>query len=135
MSEEQPVVDAAKSQKSEEGTTEKGNNRNQRQQKKNTFAPKRGPIIDLEPLLNKEITLGMGAGRSVTGILTGFDQLMNVVLENATVTTPNYISFTEQEQVEKLDRIVVMGRMITTFEPMDGYAIVNEKRSDMEFII
>lgn len=132
MSDEQPVNDTVKN---EDASTEKNNNRNQRQQKKNTFAPKRGPIIDLEPLLNKEITLGMGASRSVTGTLTGFDQLMNVVLENVTVTTPDYISFTEEEEIEKLDRIVVMGRMISTFEPMDGYAIVNEKRSDMEFII
>ena len=132
MSDEQPVNDTVKN---EDASTEKNNNRNQRQQKKNTFAPKRGPIIDLEPLLNKEITLGMGAGRSVTGTLTGFDQLMNVVLENVTVTTPDYISFTEKEEIEKLDRIVIMGRMISTFEPMDGYAIVNEKRSDMEFII
>ncbi|TID15420.1 hypothetical protein CANINC_004385 [Pichia inconspicua] len=108
---------------------------NNRQARKNTYAPKRGPIIDLEPILNKEVNISIMSGRNVRGILTGYDQLMNVVIENATITTPETISSSGQEEIHELRKVVVIGRLILCFEPLDGYQILPNPASDFEFVI
>lgn len=108
---------------------------NNRQVKKNTYAPKRGPIIDLEPILNKEVNISIMSGRNVKGTLTGYDQLMNVVIENATITTPDSISSSGQEETHELKKVVVIGRLILCFEPLDGYQILPNPASDFEFVI
>lgn len=103
-----------------------------RQQKKNTYAPKRGPIIDLEPLLNTEVTVRMVRGRSVVGTLVGYDQLMNVVVADATVTVPGEAG---EESKEKLNKVVCIGRSIACFEPMSGYEVIENPGVDLEFVI
>lgn len=106
-----------------------------RQVKKNTYAPKRGPILDLEPILNKEVNISIMSGRNIKGTLTGYDQLMNVVVENATITTPDSISASGEEEVHELKKVVVIGRLILCFEPLDGYQVLPNPASDFEFVI
>jgi U6 snRNA-associated Sm-like protein LSm7 len=110
-------------------------NQNQRQQKKNTYAPKRGPIIDLEPILNKEVNVRLVSGRNILGTLTGYDQLLNIVIENATVTTPESVTYDGTEDASKLDKVVVIGRMILAFQPMDGYEIIENPNVQFDFVI
>ncbi|ODQ48608.1 hypothetical protein PICMEDRAFT_26869, partial [Pichia membranifaciens NRRL Y-2026] len=95
-----------------------------RQQKKNTYAPKRGPIIDLEPVLNKQVSVRISGGREIIGTLAGYDQLMNLVVENAVVKTPGHISYSEKDEEIKLDKVVVIGRLLLALEPMDGYEVI-----------
>ncbi|KAI5284285.1 Sm-like protein lsm7 [Ascosphaera aggregata] len=44
--------------------------------------PKRESIIDLNKYMDKEICVKFSGGREVTGILKGYDQLMNLVLDD-----------------------------------------------------
>ncbi|GAV27110.1 hypothetical protein PMKS-000571 [Pichia membranifaciens] len=111
-------------------------NQNQnRQQKKNTYAPKRGPIIDLEPVLNKEVSVRISGGREIIGTLAGYDQLMNLVVENAIVKTPDHISYSEKDEEIKLDKVVVIGRLLLALEPMDGYEVVTNPNVQFDFVI
>lgn len=43
----------------------------------------REQILDLEKSMNKEIIIKFSGGREVVGTLKGFDQMVNVVLDNA----------------------------------------------------
>lgn len=45
--------------------------------------PKRESIIDLTKFLDKKIHIKFQGGREITGILKGFDHLLNSVLDNA----------------------------------------------------
>lgn len=111
-------------------------NQNQnRQQKKNTYAPKRGPIIDLEPVLNKQIHVKFVGGREVEGKLAGYDQLMNLVIEEAIVKTPSYLSYSEKDEEMKLDKIVIIGRLLVSLEPMDGYEVITNPNVQLDFVI
>lgn len=118
----------------------KQNNQNQRrnqnrQQKKNTYAPKRGPIIDLEPVLNKKVYVKVSGGREIEGILSGYDQLMNLVIEDAIVKTPSYISYSKEDEETKLDKIVIIGRLLVSLEPMDGYEVIDNPNLQLDFVI
>lgn len=120
--------------------TPKQNNQNQRrnqnrQQKKNTYAPKRGPIIDLEPVLNKKVYVKVSGGREIEGILSGYDQLMNLVIEDATIKTPSYISYSKQDEEIKLNKIVIIGRLLVSLEPMDGYEVIDNPNLQLDFVI
>lgn len=135
------VMDAQNSQQGEQQqsheqnqNTDQSTQKRNRQQKMNAYAPKRGPIMDLKPILNKQVSVKIASGRQVQGTLTGYDQLMNVVIENAEVTTPEYISEGEA-QVEKLDKVVIIGRLIVAFEPLDGFEIINTKGEHFDFVI
>lgn len=111
-------------------------NQNQnRQQKKNTYAPKRGPIIDLEPVLNKQVSVRISGGREIIGTLAGYDQLMNLVVEKAVVKTPGYVSYSEQDEEMKLDKVVIIGRLLLALEPMDGYEVITNPNVQFDFVI
>ena len=111
-------------------------NQNQnRQQKKNTYAPKRGPIIDLEHVLNKQVSVRISGGREIIGTLAGYDQLMNLVVENAVVKTPDHISYSEKDEEIKLDKVVVIGRLLLALEPMDGYEVITNPNVQFDFVI
>lgn len=46
------------------------------------------PCWDLDELLNREITIEIVGGREISGVLKGFDQLGNLVIENSLEVTP-----------------------------------------------
>lgn len=106
-----------------------------RQQKKNTYAPKRGPIIDLEPLLNTEVSVRLVSGRDVTGTMTGYDQLLNIVIEDATIKSPEAVTASGEEETTTIKKIVIIGRMILSFQPMTGYEIIENPNVQFDFVI
>lgn len=113
-------------------------NRNQsqnRQQKKNTYAPKRGPIINLEPILNNQVLVTISNGAEITGKLTGYDQLMNLVVEDATIVKPASISKSGKREESKIAKIVIIGRLLMSLEPMDGYEVITNPNFQPEFVI
>lgn len=111
-------------------------NQNQkRQQKKNSFAPKRGPIIDLEPLLNTQVSVRLISGRDVTGTMAGYDQLLNIVIEDATVKSPGSVTISGEEETTTLKKIVIIGRMILAFQPMSGYELIENPNAQFDFVI
>ncbi|KAG0677963.1 Sm-like protein lsm7 [Pichia californica] len=127
----QEVQDTGKNQRRNQNQNQNQN----RQQKKNTYAPRRGPIIDLEPVLNKQVYVKLSGGREVEGKLSGYDQLMNLVIEDATVKTPSYISYFKVDEEIKLQKIVIIGRLLVSLEPMDGYEVISNPNLQLDFVI
>ncbi|EZF26481.1 hypothetical protein H112_01357 [Trichophyton rubrum D6] len=54
----------------------------QQQQEK----PKKENILDLTKYMDKEVNVKFNGGREVTGVLKGYDQLMNLVLDDVKET-------------------------------------------------
>jgi small nuclear ribonucleoprotein len=64
----------------------------------------------LEGSLEKVVLVRLRGGKSLRGILKGFDQHMNLVLEDAEDTTNN-------EKVEKIGDIIVRGDNVIIVSP------------------
>ncbi|KAH3763403.1 small nuclear ribonucleoprotein g [Pelomyxa schiedti] len=67
---------------------------------------------DLRKLMDKKITVKLNANRRVTGILRGFDQFMNIVLED----TVEEVSHTERNEI---GMVVIRGNSIVIMEPIE----------------
>ncbi|EIM80113.1 U6 snRNA-associated Sm-like protein LSm7, partial [Stereum hirsutum FP-91666 SS1] len=77
--------------------------------------PKREAILDLSKYVNERIRVKFTGGREVTGVLKGYDQLLNLVLDEV------------QEEVQEptphtrsLGLTVLRGPTITLLSPVDG---------------
>lgn len=71
----------------------------------------KGP--DLKKYMNRRILLRLSGNRTVSGVLSGYDAFMNIVLENAV----HEVSATEQEEV---GTVVLRGSCIVQFEVISG---------------
>ena len=74
--------------------------------------PKQGVGADLRKFMEKRLELKLNAGRVVSGVLRGYDQFMNIVLDQAVeVRSPT----------EKVDigMIVIRGNSIVMWECLD----------------
>jgi len=79
--------------------------------------PKREAILDLSRYMNEKIRVKFTGGREVTGVLKGFDQLLNLVLDDV-----QEIFQTESEQTARtLGLVVLRGPTITLLSPVDGH--------------
>ena len=74
--------------------------------------PKQGPGPDLRKFMEKRLELKLNAGRVATGTLRGYDQFMNIVLDQATeIRSP-----TEKHEI---GMIVIRGNSIVMWECLD----------------
>eukprot|EP00286_Rhodomonas_abbreviata_P011872 CAMPEP_0181326782 /NCGR_PEP_ID=MMETSP1101-20121128/21708_1 /TAXON_ID=46948 /ORGANISM="Rhodomonas abbreviata, Strain Caron Lab Isolate" /LENGTH=78 /DNA_ID=CAMNT_0023435311 /DNA_START=13 /DNA_END=249 /DNA_ORIENTATION=+ len=71
---------------------------------------KGGP--DLKKFMDKRVTLKLNANRQVSGVLRGFDQFMNVVLDH----TVEHVSAHEKNEI---GMVVVRGNSIAMVECVD----------------
>jgi len=76
---------------------------------------KREAILDLSKYVNERIRVKFTGGREVTGILKGYDQLLNLVLDEVEE------EFQEPEPYKRtLGLVVLRGPTITLLSPVDG---------------
>ncbi|KAI5303537.1 hypothetical protein KEM56_007445 [Ascosphaera pollenicola] len=79
--------------------------------------PKRESIVDLNKYMDKEICVKFSGGREVTGILKGYDQLMNLVLDDV----KEVMRDDEGNQTTRfLGLIVARGTLLVLVSPVDG---------------
>ncbi|EMF15985.1 U6 snRNA-associated Sm-like protein LSm7 [Sphaerulina musiva SO2202] len=78
---------------------------------------KKENILDLSKYLEKGITVKFNGGREVTGTLKGFDQLMNLVLDNVKETTRDEEGNTS---TRNLGLLVARGTLLVLISPVDG---------------
>ncbi|KAF8583417.1 U6 snRNA-associated Sm-like protein LSm7 [Ramaria rubella] len=77
--------------------------------------PRREAILDLSKYVNEKIRVKFTGGREVIGVLKGYDQLLNLVLDEV-----------EEELAEPephkrtLGLVVLRGPTITLLSPVDG---------------
>ncbi|KAG5653923.1 hypothetical protein H0H81_009280 [Sphagnurus paluster] len=77
--------------------------------------PKREAILDLSKYVNERIRVKFTGGREVTGILKGYDQLLNLVLDDVEeeILEP-------ESHTRSLGLAVLRGPTITLLSPVDG---------------
>ncbi|KAF2277228.1 U6 snRNA-associated Sm-like protein LSm7 [Westerdykella ornata] len=79
--------------------------------------PKKENILDLGKYMDKQITVKFSGGREVIGTLKGYDQLMNLVLDEVRE------AMTDEEgnvRYRKLGLIVARGTLLVVISPVDG---------------
>ncbi|KAF2120211.1 hypothetical protein BDV96DRAFT_486065 [Lophiotrema nucula] len=79
--------------------------------------PKKENILDLSKYMDKRITVKFSGGREVIGTLKGYDQLMNLVLDEVKE------AMTDEEgtvRYRKLGLIVARGTLLVVISPVDG---------------
>ncbi|KAH8084889.1 U6 snRNA-associated Sm-like protein LSm7 [Cristinia sonorae] len=78
--------------------------------------PKREAILDLSKYTNERIRVKFTGGREVTGVLKGFDQLLNLVLDEVEES----LQFESGTHTRQLGLVVLRGPTITLLSPVDG---------------
>ncbi|GJJ09341.1 hypothetical protein Clacol_003563 [Clathrus columnatus] len=77
--------------------------------------PRREAILDLSKYVHEKIRVKFTGGREVTGVLKGYDQLLNLVLDEVVE------ELTEPEtRTRNLGLVVLRGPTITLLSPIDG---------------
>ncbi|KAI0270717.1 hypothetical protein BC834DRAFT_841503 [Gloeopeniophorella convolvens] len=77
--------------------------------------PRREAILDLAKYANSRIRVKFTGGREVTGILKGYDQLLNLVLDEVTEEVHD-----PEPRIRALGLAVLRGPTITLLSPVDG---------------
>jgi len=68
---------------------------------------------ELRKFLDKKVSIKLNANRKVSGILRGYDQFMNIVLEE----TIEDVSQTERNNI---GMVVIRGNSIVLMEPLEA---------------
>ncbi|GJE92934.1 U6 snRNA-associated Sm-like protein LSm7 [Phanerochaete sordida] len=79
--------------------------------------PKREAILDLAKYQNERIRVKFTGGREVTGVLKGFDQLLNLVLDDV----EEQLHSESGPSTRQLGLVVLRGPTITLLSPVDGF--------------
>lgn len=81
--------------------------------------PNKGPIIDLDKYKDKKISVEFSGGRRIEGTLTGYDSLMNMVLEDV-------VEILDEGKTRQLGLLVARGGpIIQTVYPVEGSAVID----------
>ncbi|KAJ9629522.1 U6 snRNP-associated protein Lsm7 [Taxawa tesnikishii (nom. ined.)] len=79
--------------------------------------PKKENILDLGKYMDKDITVKFSGGREVNGVLKGYDQLMNLVLDDVKEITRDDEGNTSSRN---LGLLVARGTLLVLISPKDG---------------
>ncbi|KAK4949425.1 U6 snRNP-associated protein Lsm7 [Elasticomyces elasticus] len=80
---------------------------------------KKENILDLTKYMDKEIMVKFNGGREVTGMLKGYDQLMNLVLDNVKEITKGMYD-EGNTSTRSLGLLVARGTLLVLISPVDG---------------
>lgn len=83
--------------------------------------PKREAILDLSKYVGTRVKVTFTGGRQVTGVLKGFDQLLNLVLDQVN-EEPTEL----QLEPRALGLAVVRGPTVTLIAPADGFEEIED---------
>jgi U6 snRNA-associated Sm-like protein LSm7 len=72
-------------------------------------------ILDLAGQVDKKVRVTFQGGREVVGVLKGFDDIVNLVLDD----TIEYFEF--GTKARKLGRVVVRGPQVSLVSPEEGF--------------
>lgn len=82
---------------------------------------KKTSILDLNKFMDREIKVKFTGGREVTGILKGYDQLVNIVLDDTVEQMRDpYNPYKLTEKTRKLGLTVCRGTSVMLVCPVDG---------------
>ena len=81
------------------------------------MASKQGYGADLRKFMDLRVDLRLNAGRHVAGVLKGYDQFLNIVLDNAIEIKEGKNGATEEKR--ELGTIVIRGNSVVMWENLD----------------
>eukprot|EP00347_Sterkiella_histriomuscorum_P003689 403363323 len=76
------------------------------------MASKQGYGADLRKFMDLRVDLRLNANRHVAGVLKGYDQFLNIVLDNA-------IEIINKDEKRELGTIVIRGNSVVMWENLD----------------
>ncbi|KAK9461837.1 uncharacterized protein V1516DRAFT_622094 [Lipomyces oligophaga] len=85
--------------------------------------PKKEAILDLAKYQDREIRVKFAGGREITGVLKGYDQLMNLVLDDVVEHLRGTIGedgSPPEDQTRSLGLVVTRGTLLVSLSPVDG---------------
>ncbi|KAL1982435.1 hypothetical protein VTN96DRAFT_1340 [Rasamsonia emersonii] len=94
-----------------------GGAQHQQQQQQQQEKPKKENILDLTKYMDKEVNVKFNGGREVKGVLKGYDQLMNLVLDDVKEFMRDDAG---NETTRSLGLVVARGTLIVLISPVDG---------------
>ncbi|KCV68597.1 small nuclear ribonucleoprotein G [Fonticula alba] len=72
---------------------------------------------ELRRFMDKRVILKMNAGRSIRGVVRGYDEFMNIVLDGAVDDSP--VNVSGGRAGEFLGQVVIRGNSIIAIEALD----------------
>lgn len=102
----------------------------QQQQKKKFESPKREAILDLAKYKDCQVRAKLMGGRLVVGVLKGYDQLMNLVLDEAIEYMKDSNDEVSKDKTRSLGFTVIRGNILASISPMEGSEIIYMQTSD-----
>mmetsp|Transcript_20603 Transcript_20603/g.53573 ORF Transcript_20603/g.53573 Transcript_20603/m.53573 type:complete len:102 (+) Transcript_20603:115-420(+) len=83
--------------------------------------PAKQSIVNLDRFMEKEIRVKFNGGREVVGTLKGWDQLLNLVLDNTTeyLRDPDDV-YKVSDATRQLGLVVCRGTQVVVVMPTDG---------------
>jgi len=103
--------------RSSRGRGGRGGSRGGHQGSSQSERPKKENILDLNRFIDKEMRVKFSGGREVVGILKGFDQLMNVVLDDVKEIMRDDDG---NETTRSLGLVVARSTLLVLISPVDG---------------
>ncbi|GAA5858586.1 hypothetical protein JCM8547_001376 [Rhodosporidiobolus lusitaniae] len=84
--------------------------------------PKREAILDLSKYVDQQIRVKFTGGREVLGVLKGYDQLLNLVMDNLqeVLKNPDTGAPLVPQQTRTLGLAVLRGTSLVVISPVDG---------------
>ena len=78
-------------------------------------------VIDLEKCIDKEVRVTFQGGREVRGVLKGFDQLVNIVLDDCVEEMHDPDDpYKKTDERRRLGLVVCRGLQVSLVAPVDG---------------
>lgn len=82
---------------------------------------KRDPILDLAKFVDQSVRVKFQGGREVNGILKGYDQLVNIVLDDCVeyIRDPND-NYKLTDETRTIGLVLCRGTSVMLISPLDG---------------
>ncbi|MCO5596220.1 hypothetical protein L7F22_050280 [Adiantum nelumboides] len=87
--------------------------------------PKKEAILDLSKHVDKRVRVKFTGGREVIGVLKGYDQLMNLVMDDVEEYIRDPESGDLTEKTRPLGLAVLRGTALTVLNPADGFGQIS----------
>ncbi|ODV62766.1 Sm-like protein LSM7, partial [Ascoidea rubescens DSM 1968] len=88
--------------------------------------PKRDAILDLSKFKNEKLRVKFIGGREIIGVLKGYDQLMNLVLDNVeeSLRDPDDDTVLTEKKRQLNGLVVVRSPLLLTVSPVEGSEVI-----------
>jgi U6 snRNA-associated Sm-like protein LSm7 len=83
-------------------------------------APRKESILELAKMMDTTVRIKCLGGRELTGILRGYDDLVNLVLDDCEEFLRDAVGGHITDQTRKLGLVVVRGTQVSLVSPQDG---------------